>query len=166
MKPPGIILSKAGVYKDLKTGQQIPIQEAMQKGLIKVIMTRKNFSKTSQSSVGLITIKSLREVQRPYKVTLVKDNTSDKSYNLTEAESENLLDTKKGLVLDKREGKRVSLKEAMKRGLVEVEYTDVEHAPEEVIKRYAVRAVVDRKHSKTVAFRDAVKLGLINGCFS
>ena len=47
-----------------------------------------------------MTIKSLRQVDRPYKVISVKDTKSEKKVELDEAVKQNLLDLKKGLVLN------------------------------------------------------------------
>ena len=68
-----IIIPKEGVYVDSATKQKIPISTAMSCGWIKVVKSTVRRSKEKFSSVGIITIRTVKESIRPFVVKKVKD---------------------------------------------------------------------------------------------
>ncbi|ESO01367.1 hypothetical protein HELRODRAFT_192313 [Helobdella robusta] len=164
----GIIVPASGVYRDTKKGEDIPIQVAMSQGLIKVTFSSRKIEKEQKSSVGILTIKSLKETTRPYSIQLARDTSAGKDLNLAEALEKKIIDLERSTFFDTACKKTISLNEAINKKLLAVQYLEEAKEPEQIIKRYAVRAVVDRKNKKTVPFDEAVRQGLIdkdNGYF-
>lgn len=89
-----------------------------------------------------------------------------------------------GVYIDSVTGQKKPIPSAMSEGLIKVMFTSTKRVkektssvgiitvkttregdgvePETVIKKYAVRAVVDRRQNKTVTFHDAVRRGIID----
>ena len=65
----GIIKPDDGMYVNTQTGENIPIPLAMSQGLIKVEFTSVRRSREKKSSIGIITVKTVKEVTRPYRYT-------------------------------------------------------------------------------------------------
>lgn len=57
----GIINPEEGIYVNPSTGEKCPIPAAMSKGLIKVSFTTTKRSREKKSSIGIITVKTIRE---------------------------------------------------------------------------------------------------------
>jgi hypothetical protein len=158
----GIIRPDEGVYVDSRTAETKPIPVAMAEGLIKVMYTTTKRSKEKTSSVGIITVKTIREPVRPYTVVSVRDTRSGQDVDGPTAESAGLVDSSRGSYIDRQTGRRYMIAEAADAGLVKLEYTGPQPEPEVISKTYAVRAVVDRRQKKTITFHEAVRRGIID----
>ncbi|ESO08150.1 hypothetical protein HELRODRAFT_190915 [Helobdella robusta] len=159
----GIIIPADGIYVDGRTGKRIAIATAMSDGFIRVVHCRTKRSKEKFSSIGIITIKTVRETVRPYTVLWVKNTLTGESLEPREASAKGILDEKLGCFIDARNGDVHMLVDAAEKDLAKLEYPDESiPEPETIIKTYAVRAVVDRRLKKTVTFHEAVKRGLID----
>jgi len=158
----GIIRPNEGIYVNSVTGETKPIVTAMTEGLIKVMFSTTKRSQEKTSSIGIITVKTIRESVRPYKILSVKDPQSGADLTPEEAVKKGLLDDRHGSFYDRRAGKRLLVTEAADAGLIKIEFTADAVEPEVVSKTYAVRAVVDRRQKKTVTFHEAVRRGIID----
>ncbi len=158
----GVIQPEEGVYYDKNTGESIPIQTAMSKGLIKVDFTSTRRSPVKRSSMGIITVKTIREPARPHVVTAVQDTMTGEMLSKNTAKSQGLLDEDRGTFTNRSTGARMLISEAIAAGFIEVEYVGEAPPPEEVSKTYAVRAVVDTRWKRTVTFSEAVRRGIID----
>jgi hypothetical protein len=158
----GIIRPDEGVYVNSVTGETKPIVTAMTEGLIKVMFSTTKRSQEKTSSIGIITVKTIREPVRPYKILSIKDPKTGKDITPDEAIGLGILDQRQGSYTDRHTGKRLLVTEAAEAGLIKLEYTGETPEPEVVSKTYAVRAVVDRRQKKTVTFHEAVRRGIID----
>lgn len=122
--------------------------------------TRRVSEKTS--SIGIITVKTSRDVMRPFTIQSVKNPDTGAEVTVAEAVRLGLLDERHEMYTDKRTGKRMVVAEAADAKLLKIESTGDVPEPETVSKTYAVRAVVDRRQKKTVTFHEAVTRGIIN----
>ena len=156
----GVINPHDGVYVHQNTQEAIPISVAMSKGLIKVEFTSTSRTQEKKSSIGIITVKTIRQANRPYTITSVVDPQSGRKLSKHEAVQSGVLDDHRGIY---KEGTReVLMAEAIQRGHIEVEYQGEAPKSAVVSETYAVRAVVDTRRRVTVTFSEAVRLGIIN----
>ena len=100
----GIINPNEGIYVNKMTGESIPIPVAMGAGLIKVEFTTVRRTQEKKSSIGIITVKTIRESVRPYVIKCVKDTANDASLSQIEAAKAEILDEKRGSYLDTARG--------------------------------------------------------------
>lgn len=157
----GVIRPDDGVYVNTATGETTPIPVAMGSGLIKVSLSKMRRTTEKKSSIGIITVKTIRETTRPYTILSVKDTKTDEELTPDEATKRGILKEAEGLYLDGKTGEKRLITEAADAGLVKVEYIGEQPEAEVISTTYAVRAVVDRKEKKTVTFSEAVKRGII-----
>lgn len=129
---------------------------------MQVMFTTTKRSEEKTSSVGIITVKTIREPVRPYVVLSALDTRSGQDLDAVAAAAAGVLDDRHGSYIDRKTGRRYLIAEASEAGLVKIEYTGPEPEPEVVAKTYAVRAVVDRRQKKTVTFHEAVRRGIID----
>lgn len=122
--------------------------------------TKRSQEKTS--SVGIITVKTIRESVRPYNVLSARDTQTGADLTQPDAVKAGIIDERHGTYLDRKSGKRSLITEAAESDLVKIEYTGPAPEPEVISKTYAVRAVVDRRLKKTVTFHEAVRRGVID----
>jgi len=157
----GIIKPEEGIYCNPGSGETCPIPVAMSKGWIKVSFSTTKRSREKKSSIGIITVKTIREQVRPFIIRKVKDTHTGEMVNHEEAVKRGLLDEARGAYKDSRGRKRMTLTEAIEQGLVDVEYSQQVSQPEIVTNSYAVRAVVDRRRKMIITFQEAVQRGII-----
>ena len=159
----GIIRPTEGCYVNSLTAETLPIARAMSEGLIKVMFTKTKRTPEKVSSIGIITVKTIRETARPYTILSVKDTRTGEELDQREASKRGILNERQGTYTDPKTGKKMLIVEASEKGLVKIEMSGSQASePEVITKTYAVRAVVDRRLKKTVTFHEAVKRGLID----
>ena len=122
--------------------------------------TKRTQEKTS--SIGIITVKTIREPVRPYVIVSARDTRSGNDVDPLEAAKMGIVDNQHGSYIDLKTKRRYLIAEAAEAGLVKMEYTGPPPEPEVISKTYAVRAVVDRRLKKTVTFHEAVRRGIID----
>ena len=159
----GIINNNEGTYVNLKTREAIPIPEAMNLGLIMVEFVSSKRSQEKKQDIGLITIKTMKE-SRPYAVHTVVDAKTDEHMTVDEAIERNILDQNKGVYIDNRNNSELSLADAIDSGLLLVEFDEEADVgkPQQVVKTYAIHAVVDAKKKVKVPFSVAVRQRLFD----
>ena len=159
----GIIKNNEGTYVNLKTREAIPIPEAMNLGLIMVEFVSSKRSQEKKQDIGLITIKTMKE-SRPYAVHTVVDAKTDEHMTVDEAIERNILDQNKGVYIDNRNKSELSLADAIDSGLLLVEFDEEADVgkPQQVVKTYAIHAVVDAKKKVKVPFSVAVRQRLFD----
>lgn len=158
----GIIKPDEGLYINEVTKETLPISVAMTAGLIKVQFTTTKRSPEKKSSVGVITVKTIRESIRPYVIRSVTDTYNGKRVSKDEATRLDIINESRGMYRDRKTGRQILISEAIEKGLVHVDYIGDAPEPEVVSKTYAIRAVVDRRQKKTITFHDAVRRGIID----
>jgi hypothetical protein len=158
----GIICPQDGIYTNMKTGEKYPIPIAMTAGLIKVEFTTTRRTKETRSSIGIITVKTIKEHIRPYTILKVKDLAHGEEVDKEEAHKRGIIEEHKGIFLDKKDRKKYLLSDAIEKGYISVHYEGEAPEPEVVSTTYAVRAVVDRRIKKVVTFQEAVRRGIID----
>lgn len=121
--------------------------------------TKRTEEKTS--SIGIITVKTVREDTRPYIILWVKDTETGEELSPDEAAKRGILKEAQGFYVDRKTGKKSLITEAADDKLINIEYFGEKPETEVVTTTYAVRAVVDRKQKKTVTFNEAVRRGII-----
>lgn len=119
----GIINQREGKYVNPATGDTIPIPTAMTAGKIKVEFTRTNKSAEKRSDFGLITVKTLRD-SRPFAVIAVIDAKTEKRMTPDEATRAGILNEKKHIYVNTKTSERLSLSDALDRGLLVVQFDD------------------------------------------
>jgi len=158
----GIIKPNEGVYYNRKTGKSIPIPAAMSDGKIKVEFMAVKRTEEKKTSIGIITVKTVKEAVRPYTIKSVRDTVTGLDVSSEEAAKLDILVESRGVFRDRKNGRQMLVAEAIDKKLVEVEYYGDATEPEVVSKTYAVRGVLDRKANDTIPFQEAVKRGIIN----
>ena len=158
----GIIKPEEGTYYDIQKDEAIPIPLAMSQGKIKVEFTSTRRSREKRSTIGIITVKTIKENIRPYRVLRVKDTGNDQWLPKEQAVRKNLLDEKHGVFISRKSGREMMIMTAVDRGLVEVEFIGEAEPPEVISQTYAVRAVVDTRYKRVITFADAVRRGIID----
>lgn len=158
----GVIWPGEGTYHNAALGEVKPIPVAMKEGLIKVMFTTTKRTKEKKSSVGVITIKTIREQTRPYRVCSVVDTRTGRELNRDDAEDQHIIDEGRGTYTDRQTGSKILIAEAAQRGLVSIEYFGDVRSPEIVSSTYAVHAVFDSGRQRLVTFLDALRRGIVN----
>lgn len=158
----GILQPDEGVYINQNTGDRLPIPVAMNQGLIKVELTTTRRTQEKKSSMGIITVKTIRETIRPYTIVAVTDTRDNSSLTLDEAVTRSIIDEGKGTYRDMRRKLEMTIVEAIESGMVQAEYDGNVPESEVVSQAYAVRAVLDVKRQTTVSFAEAVRRGIID----
>ena len=158
----GIINPDTGSYVNIDTGETIPIPEAMSQGKIEVSFASTNRGREKKSTIGIITVKTKREKQRAYKIKTVTNTGSNERLSIGEAIKEGIINDDRGTYIDSVSKKEMLILDAVKASFIDIEYTEPEQQPEEVVKKYAVRAVVDRRNKKIITFQDAVSRKIID----
>ncbi|KAK2143119.1 hypothetical protein LSH36_875g01062 [Paralvinella palmiformis] len=158
----GFIQPTEGVYVNPRTRDTIPIPAAMAKGLIKVVFTTVSRGRERRSTLGIITVKTIRERLRPYDVIAITDTCTGERLTRQEAAKREILHENRGIYVDRKSGDRMLIADAIERGLMEVEYIGEVPEPEVISKTYAVRAVVDLRLKKVITFGEAIRHGIID----
>lgn len=175
----GVISHAEGTYVNKATGEARPILVAMKEGLINVIFTTTKRSKEKKSSVGVITVKTIRQQTRPYRVQTVLDTRTGKEMTREEAVERNIIDEGQGTYLNRQTGRKMLIAEAVQLGLVSggvecpaaatgaTEGGDVPPSssscpPDVISQTYAVHGVVDRARQKVVSFVDALRRDVVD----
>lgn len=158
----GVIRPKEGIYI-ADTGESLPIPIAMAAGYIKVIYCSTKRTQEKKSSIGIVTVKSIRENSRSYSILTVHDTKLEADVSQEQATELEILDERQGTFRDRKTGRKMLIMEAVELGLVKIEYGgDAKVQPEVISTTYAVRAVADRRLQKMVTFQDAVQTGIID----
>ena len=131
-------------------------------GLIKVDFTTTKRTQEKKSSIGIITVKTIRETVRPYEIKDVKDFVAGGTVDKEEAVKRGLINEASGTFMDKANRKKYLMADAIDKGFVTVEYLGDAQEPEVVAQSYAVRAVVDVRRKKVITFQEAVRQGIID----
>ncbi|XP_067932421.1 serine-rich adhesin for platelets-like isoform X2 [Watersipora subatra] len=159
----GLLDLENGLYHNRTTGEKMSMIEAMNAGYIKMGPKKVETSEEKVKSVGIITIKTMRETM-PYTVKAAKDTRNNQMYHIFQATRRKILDSEKGTFTDLQTGSKMLMGDAIDLGLVEVDYdtSAAETFQEEITKTYSVHAVVDQQERARVAFHEAVSRGLID----
>lgn len=158
----GVIRPNEGVYVNSVSGHSLPIATAMSDGLIRVMFSTTKRTPEKFSSIGIITVKTVRKLARPCVIVSVKDSVTKEDLTPEEAHKRSLLDDQQGSYVDRLTGRRLMIAEAVEKGLMTVDFCGDQPEPEVISKTYAVRAVVDRRQKKTITFHEAVRRGIID----
>lgn len=158
----GVIRPNEGVYTNSVSGDSVPIATAMSDGLIRVMCSTTKRTPEKFSSIGIITVKTVRKLPRPCIIVSVKDNVTKEDLTQEEAHKRGILDDQHGCYTDRLTGKKLMIAEAVEKGLMAVDFCGEQPEPEVISKTYAVRAVVDRRQKKTITFHEAVRRGIID----
>lgn len=158
----GVIRPQEGVYVNSVSGNSLPIATAMSEELIKVMFSTTKRTPEKFSSIGIITVKTVRKLGRPCTIVSVKDTLTNEDLTQEEAMSRDILDEQQGFYKDRVTGRKLMIAEAVDNGWMTVEFCGDDPEPEIISKTYAVRAVVDRRMKKTVTFHEAVRRGIID----
>lgn len=158
----GVIRHADGKYLNTVTGEATPIQVAMKEGLINVMFTTTKRSKEKKSSIGVITVKTIREETRPYRIQSILDTRTGKEMTHAEAVERNVIDEGHGTYLNRQTGRKMLIAEAIELGLVSVEYSGDVPSPDVISTTYAVRGVLDRARQKVVTFLDAMRRDIVD----
>lgn len=110
----------------------------MAQGLIKVAYSTRKVEKENRSSVGIVTIKSLKEATPLFTVLSVCDTSTGENLSVTEATEKGLLNVEKNFVVDSKAGKKYTIHEAAGRNLVTAQKTGDAPQSEEVVKRSGI----------------------------
>lgn len=159
----GVICHSDGTYRNTSTGEAKPIPLAMNEGFINVMFTTTKRSKEKKSSIGVITVKTIREQTRPYHIHFVLDTRTGQEMTREEAVERNIIAEGHGTYLNRQTGRKMLIVEAIELGLISVEYSgDVLSPPDIISNTYAVHGVVDRARQKVVTFLDAMQRGIVD----
>lgn len=158
----GVIRPNDGVYVNTTNGVVIPIATAMTDGLIHVMFSTTKRTQEKFSSIGIITIKTIRKTTRPCSIVSVRDALNDENISQEEAQKREILDEQQGFYTNRLTGKKMMISEAVDEGMVVLDNGGEQREPEVISKTYAVRAVVDRRLKKTITFHEAVRRGIID----
>lgn len=158
-----IINNMRGVYCNPETKIEMPIAEAMTKGLILVESSETKKMRESTQAVGLVAMTITRE-SRPYTIKKVRDPRNDEMLTVTEAVEEGVFNAEKGQWMNPNTGESMSAKDAIASGVLIVEYDETaeESKPEVTSVNMAVFGVLDRKTEKRIPFYEACQKGLID----
>jgi len=165
----GIINRAKGTYVDIVNGTEIPIQLAINRGLILVDYQEEELTVEKCTSAYIITIKTQRET-RSYTVVGVIDAWSGQRFTIAEAADMGILnfDERQKIYKNLNTGEDLSFEDAFDSGLLVVEFSDIGTAagaitkgPKTETKTYAVHSVVDVKEKTRIAFEDAANRGII-----
>lgn len=158
----GVIRPNDGIYVNSTSGAALPIATAMTDGLIKVMFSTTKRTPEKFSSVGIITVKTIRRMARPCLIVSVRDTLTNENLSQEAAQQRELLDEQQGSYKNRLTGKQMMIAEAVDNGLMVVEFCGEQQEPEVISKTYAVRAVVDHRLKKTITFHEAVRRGVID----
>ncbi|XP_074641306.1 uncharacterized protein LOC141899052 [Tubulanus polymorphus] len=143
----GIIDHKTGSYIDQNTGKKIPISEAVSKGLVKgEVTTPKPLPKgvLSQSEIKVI-------------AKSVIDPKTGNEVPISEAVAKGWIDATTGVYTNPISGEQMALKEAIDKGLVKSS-----ESSDGLTKTLSIKTVVDPKTGYDVNITDAIKKGIID----
>lgn len=158
----GVINLKTGKYINPETKDEtlsIPIQEAVKLGLILLKQLDEEEGKEESKNYGLITIQTLLDCRNFH----IKECLNNGEWiSAEEARRLHVLNESEGVFQTPE--RQISLEEAVKTGLVSIEYEESNDAPneEEAIESYCIRAVVDQKNRVSVPFQEAIERGLLD----
>ena len=158
----GIINPETGSYINPDTGETIPIPVAMSQGSIIVEFTSTRRSREKTSSVGIITVKTVRDTPTSFKILSVSDIQQAEKLTPEEASKRGVLNEAGGKFINTRTFEEMLISDAIQRGYIEADSEVVEEDPIVESKTYAVRAVVDLRTNKVISFQEAVAKGIID----
>ena len=92
----GIINPTTGSYVNPDTEEKMPIPEAMSKNLIEVSFASTKRGQEKRSTIGMITVKTVREHPRPYTVVSVTDTKTDRKLSQSEAVNNGVINEQRG----------------------------------------------------------------------
>ena len=158
-----------GLYCNPVNGEMMSIQEAMCRGLIAVEHASTKRGRERTSTCGIITVKTVREAQRPFYVLWAVNTATSTKLSSVEAITAGIINEKQQIYVDTKSTKVMFIEDAAEKGLVGIEYLSSESVETEVIKKvYVVRAVVNTRLQKTITFQHALQMKIIdkeNGTF-
>ena len=158
----GLLDQQSGMYRDNVTNTEMPIPEAMGKGLIRVESTKTMQTREEVQSVGIMTI-TIRKEKRSFTVISIKHPVTEETLSVEDAVKAGVYLLEDKVIKNTDTGETMSIEDAVTCGAAEVEYKE-EVKPDDVEvmqKTLAVSSVIDKKEGKKVSFHEAVKRGLI-----
>ena len=108
----GLILPEQGIYVDSLSKQKEAISTAMNRGWIKVVRSSVRRGQEKFSSVGIITVKTVKETLRPYVVKSVTNTMNGEVLEPRKAAEAGILDEADGWVLDSKKKQKMLITEA------------------------------------------------------
>ena len=158
-----------GVYWNMQTNEQIPIEEAIQRGLV--------IAEPVESSARK---DAVVEFDKPtttlYQIKTVKDPNTGEVYDPVEAERRGLLNKVQGIFMNPITGDKMSIKDAIRKGfieaaeLVDADYDDLPedeaiYATMEAIREHQtmnITTVIDARTGEEISVLEAARRGLID----
>lgn len=169
----GIINQMHGIYVDFMTNTNIPIPEAMDRGLIIAEFTDSQTEMT-QNDNCVITLTTTTEII-DYTVLSVTDTSTNEKIPLEEAVRRKIINKETSEYLNLKTGRKMSISSAIDQNLIEVlstrtrERLDEADAPDvadDVIeKNIQILKVFDPVSNSWISLKDALDSGLINEDF-
>ena len=147
-----IIIDEEGIYYNNLTGIKIPIQEAMNKGLIKVAYQTVKKAKEEVSAIGMVTIKYSVDPM----INKVIDEATGEEMTCQEAQIRGILDQKCEIYTMQKTRERFSIDQAIENGWVLI--TPGEYN----VQTYAVTAIMDQRAKRKIPFAEAVEKDLFD----
>jgi dystonin len=181
----GIISQAQGLYVNPKTGESMPIPEAMNKGLILVEFTNKTVETGELIKRGIIKTTTTEECIS-YSVLGVVDPVTGKKLSISEAIDKGIIDPKTGRYVNPLTGATMTLSDAIEKGLLDVEEKsrvprnnnngengedgidgDKINGNDDSSEQYldqdlVILGVMDPRTGKVVSLDEAEKLGLVD----
>lgn len=166
-----VINHHQGLYRNLVTGESIPIPEAMDRGLILVEYINRSVEMGELIKSGIIkTITSKETVS--YHVLSIKDPTTGLKISVSEALRRGIVDPERSrYVINSKTGEAISIPTAIDKGFLEVEVIERKQvggdAPDGLVngeagKDLLVEGVYDPLSRKTLTLNEAVGRGVID----
>lgn len=155
-----IIIPENGIYRS--DGKEIPIPIAMTEGKITVEYQKTTRSRETKSSLGIITLKTMRESEEI--IETVIDVKSKKVLSKEDAEKYGILKEDLGIFINTETGNETSIEDAIQSHFI----LTTKREAEEQTEVFAIRGIVDRKRKKVLSFPEALYWGIIdkdNGVF-
>ncbi|ELT90303.1 hypothetical protein CAPTEDRAFT_205084 [Capitella teleta] len=164
----GIINQTKGIYFDPNTGTEMPIPEAMNRGLILVEFTDKTLETGDLIKSGVIRSTTTTETVS-YSVQSVVDPVTGQRITVVEAIERGIIDQESGKYVNPLTGSVMSMSAAIDRGLVDVEevceqatVSPKEAAIPELNPALAVVGVKDPNTGRPLSLQDAIDRGIID----
>jgi len=153
----GILDTVHGLYIDPLTGTTMLLHEAFESGLIDA----DELDRQPESSIQSIT--ASRD-SRSFTIVAVVDPQTNVQLTVMEAISHQLLDESCCKFTDPRNGQQMSIRSAIDRGFVIVDYSDVRvsTSAQKDIRSYRVKSVIDPQTGEEIPLADAVRHKIID----
>ena len=170
----GVICQAQGLYRNLMTGENVPIPEAMSAGLIQVAYTDRSVEAGELIKRGIIRTTTTKEVIS-YTVLNVLDPISGERIGVNDAIAKGIIDQHSGRYINPLTGDSMPLLEAVSQGFLTVEIAerkprddmvdgliDVYDNNNFVENDIIVAGVKDPVTGKFISLEDAIEAGIVD----